>query len=571
MNRLIMLFCTVLLGSNFLYAQTDYTNRQRLGQRVAALQSAHPNLVKTQSLAKTVGGSDIWLITIGTGQVEQKPAIAVVGGVDGKHLLGVELAMGFAENLLADAGQNEAKSLLETQTFYVFPNMSPDATEQYFAALQYERSGNARPVDYDRDGKIAEDGYDDLDGDGKITFMRIEDPSGGYIVNPSEPRSLIKADRAKGQFGQYLLYSEGIDNDKDGSFNEDGDEGIQFNMNSTYNYKNFLPGAGEHAVSEIENRALFDFLYDAFNVYTVVTFGPMNNLSHAMQAPARSAVSAGPSAGAGGRGFGMGSGRITSWSAVDAQANSYVSEQYKEITGTKDAPRTTAGNGDFSEWAYYHYGRLSFSTPGWWVPKVASEGAERGASAARSGGGAAGGSIEDPVADYLKWAASEGITGTFTDWKAVNHPDFDGKVVEVGGIHPFVLHNPPFHMVADIVKKHADFVKALAENAPFIKFADVKTEKIDNGLTRVTAKIYNTGQFPTLSQAGIRSQFLKLLAVRVNLTGNQRVVSGRPVQTLGSINGGEHIELSWLIQGTGRVTIEAGSPNTGSDRVEVSL
>ncbi|HZH54029.1 MAG TPA: M14 family metallopeptidase [Sphingobacteriaceae bacterium] len=565
MNKLIMLFCTVLLGSNFLYAQTDYTNRQRLGQRVAALQSSHPNLVKTQSLAKTVGGSDIWLITIGTGELDQKPAIAVVGGVDGKHLLGVELAMGFAENLLADAGQDEVRDLLETQTFYVFPNMSPDATEQYFASLQYERSGNARPVDYDRDGKIGEDGYDDLDGDGKITFMRIADPSGDYILNPNEPRSLIKADRSKGQMGQYLLYSEGIDNDKDGSFNEDGDEGIRFNMNNTYNYKNFLPGAGEHAVSEVENRALYDFLYDAFNVYTVVTFGPMNNLSHPMQASARGGSA--PQAAQGGRGFGMPTGRITSWSTVDAQANSYVSEQYKELTGTKDAPRTTAGHGDFSEWAYYHYGRLSFSTPGWWVPKVASEGSERGGAANRAGGG----SVEDPVADYLKWAASEGITGTFTDWKAIDHPDFEGKEVEVGGVHPFVLHNPPFHMVSDIVEKHTDFVKALAENAPFIKFTDVKTERIDNGLTRVTAKVHNTGQFPTLSQAGIRSQFLKLIAVRVNLTGNQRVVSGRPIQTVGAINGGEHVELSWLIQGSGRVTIEAGSPNTGSDRVEVSL
>ncbi|HLW49818.1 MAG TPA: M14 family metallopeptidase [Sphingobacteriaceae bacterium] len=572
MNRLLLFFCTVLLGSNYLYAQTDYSNRQQLSQRVAALQNSHPNYVKTSSLAKTLGGSDVWMITIGTGNVQEKPALAIVGGVEGKHLLGVELAIGFAENLLADAGNPQVKNLLETQTFYVFPNMSPDATEQYFASLQYERSGNARKVDYDRDGKVGEDGYDDLDNDGKITTIRVEDPTGDYILNPNEPRSLIKADRAKGQLGQFLIFSEGIDNDKDGELNEDGDEGIHFNRNSTHNYKNFLPGAGEHAVSEVENRALFDFLYDAFNVYAVMTFGPYNNLSHPVQAPARAAGSQ-PTASPGGRGGGMffGSGRVTSWSATDAQANAYASDRYKELTGTKDAPRTTAPTGDFAEWAYYHYGRLSFSTPGWWVPKVAADGAS--GSGARAGAPGAGGSgaIEDPVADYLKWAASEGITNTFADWKAIEHPDFPGKKVEVGGVHPFVMTNPPYRMVSDIVAKHTQFVKELADMAPFIELIDVKTEKIDNGLSRVTVKVFNSGHLPTLSQVGQRSQFNKLIAVRVNTSGNQKVISGRSAQTIGTIEGRSAVELSWLIQGSGKVTIEAGSPNTGSDKVEVSL
>lgn len=186
-------------------------------------------------------------------------------------------------------------------------------------------------------------------------------------------------------------------------------------------------------------------------------------------------------------------------------------------------------------------------------------------------GAGAANTVEDPVADYLKWADSEGITGVFTDWKAIQHPDFPGQTVEVGGVHPFAMINPPYALVNDIVSKHADFVISLAENAPFIEITDVKTEKIDNGLTRVTLKIFNTGLLPTLSQVGQRSYFLKLLAVRVNTVGNQEVVSGRRVQTLGAIEGRGHVELSWLIKGTGKVVIDAGSPNTGSGSVEVSL
>lgn len=558
MNKVFIPALIGLLWCNSIFAQTDYSNRQQLAQRVNALSNSNPNLVKTKSLVKTVGGSDIWYITVGTGATDQKPAVAVVGGVDGRHLLGVEMAIGFAEYLVANAQNEKVKSLLDKQTFYIFPNMSPDATENYFASVKYERRGNARPVDFDRDGQVGEDGYDDLDGDGKITMMRIMDPSGNHIINPDDNRSMITADKAKGQYGQFLLLSEGIDNDKDGQFNEDGNEGIFFNRNTTYNYKNFQPGAGDHAVSEVENRALFDLLYDSFNIYSVVTFGPNNNLSNP---PTRQNAPAAAQGGMGGRGgMMMGGGRITSWGANDAQFAGFISEQYKSITGTKDAPKTTAENGDFAEWGYYHFGRLTFSTPGWWVPKAAADG--RGPGANR---------IEDPVLDYLKWAEAEGITNTYTPWKEYNHPDFPGKKVEIGGVHPYAMMNPPYKYVKDIVSKHAEFVLNLAENAPIIEITDVKTEKLDNGLSKVSLRIFNTGMMPTLTAVGERSYFLKNIAVNVKLANNQKLVSGQTLQTVGSIQGKKYVELEWLVQGNGKVTIEAGSPNTGRDKVEVSL
>lgn len=560
MRRALLSLCAVVLCLGQTLAQADYSDRQRLAQRVAALSKAYPQFVKTQSLTKSLGGSEIWLVTIGTGQTDQKPALAVVGGIDGKHLLGVELAIGFAENLLANAQQDSVKQLLENQTFYVFPNMSPDATEQYFAALQYERSGNARVTDDDRDGQTNEDGYDDLDGDGKITTIRVLDPTGSFLPNPNEARSMIKADPAKGQAGTYLVFSEGVDNDKDGAFNEDGDGGVHFNKNATYNYKNFQPGSGEHAVSEVENRALFDFLYDAFNVYAVVSFGPHNNLSTPEQAGRSAAPAATP-----GQAFRMGGRRLTDWAQQDATVSAFISEQYNRLTGTKDAPKTTAGNGNFVDWAYYHYGRYSFSTPGWWVPKPAADTERGGASR-----GAAGGS-DDPVANYLKWAESTGVVGTFADWKSVEHPDFPGKQVEVGGLHPFVLHNPPYALVGDIVASHTDFLVTLAHQAPRIDIVNVRTEKVDNQLTRVTLQVFNTGQLPSLTAAGEQNYFLQHVAVKVNTSGNQSVVSGRPSQTIGQIVGRGYHELTWLIQGSGSVTIEAGSAHTGSKSVEVSL
>ena len=145
------------------------------------------------------------MLTIGTGNTETKPAIAIVGGVEGNHLLGTELAIGFAEKLLQGSNTDSIKTLLNKTTFYVFPNMSPDAMEQYFAALKYERQGNAVQTDDDRDGKLNEDGFDDLDGNGKITMMRIESPIGEYKTHPDDARVLIKADMNKGEKGKYIL------------------------------------------------------------------------------------------------------------------------------------------------------------------------------------------------------------------------------------------------------------------------------------------------------------------------------------------------------------------------------
>lgn len=542
---LFNLFFLLLLCNVSAQNQQDYSNNANLAQRVKALADKYPQLVKSKILTQTAGGKDILMLTIGSGKTELKPAIVVVGGVEGKHLLGVEMAIGFAEKLMASSATDSIKTLLNKQTFYVFPNMSPDATEQYFAKIKGERSGNATKTDDDRDGKLNEDDVDDLDGNGKITMMRILDPTGKYKLNTDDPRSLLLADATKGETGKYILLPEGMDNDKDGDFNEDGEGGVGFNKNSSYNFKPFVAGAGEYAVSEKENRALFDWLFDAFNVYAVVTFGPVNNLSNP--------VTFNPAA--------ISKRIITGWFDADVKTNALVSERYNKITKTKDAPKTQAESGDFSQWAYFHYGRLSFSTPGWWVPKVAPDTTLKEKKFVN----------EDAVANYLRWATSQGITNTFTPWKAVSHPDFPGKTVEVGGVDPFVLINPPYKMVDGIVAKHKDFVVGLAAMAPQIEFINLKTEKVADGLTRVTLSIMNTGDLSTYTKIGDRSYFLKKIVVKLNMNANQTVVSGRKNQSLEAIQGKEYKELTWLIKGNGKITIDASSPTTGTKSIEVSL
>ncbi|MDP3468063.1 MAG: M14 family metallopeptidase [Daejeonella sp.] len=540
---------SVVLWGIFLFfgelSAQDYSNNSRVSERINSLAKTYPSLVKVKSLTKTLGGKDIWMLSIGKGNTEQKPAIAIVGGVEGSHLLGTELALGFAEKILKDSAQDSIMAILGKNTFYVFPNMSPDATEQYFAQIRYARSGNAKPTDDDRDGKLNEDGFDDLNKDGKISWIRIEDPTGKYRINPEEPRSMILADPTKGETGKYLLFSEGTDNDKDGSFNEDAEGGVHFNKNMSYDYPNFIPGSGEHMVSEIENRTLLDNLFEMFNIYSVITFGPYNNLSVPVAFNAQAVSKR----------------IITGYFEADAKANTLVSELYNKTVGLKDAPKSASEGGDFAQWAYFHYGRHSFSTPGWWVPKAKADTIKKVKEL----------KIDDPVANYLRWADSQGLKDNFTEWKKIEHPDFPGQTVELGGIDPFVLNNPPFKMVEDLVKKHSDFILALSKYTPYIDITNIKKEKLGNDLTRVTVSLINKGILPTQTKVGERSYWVKKLSVKIITESNQTLISGRKNQTIDAIQGQGYQSLSWLIKGSGKMTINAGSPTSGTKNVEIPL
>lgn len=522
----------------------EYSNYAEQTNRLNALVKAYPALTSLTSLTKTNGGKDIWLLTIGSGKTDSKPAIAVIGGTEGSHLLGTEMAIGFAENLLKGSNTDSIKNRLAKTTYYVFPNMSPDAMEQYFSKLKYERNGNATETDDDRDGKLNEDGFDDLDGNGKITMMRIESPIGEFKTHPDDPRVMIKADATKGEKGKYLLLTEGIDNDKDGSLNEDGEGGIAFNRNLTYKHTPFAPGSGDFPASEKETRALLDFLYDAFNVYAVIGFGSNNNLSTPIAynpIAARERILAG-------------------YLEPDAKVNSMVSDLYNKVTGTKDAPKTSPGGGDLLSWGYFHYARFSFSTPGWWVPKAKPDTTKKEKAF----------TLEDPAANYLRWAQQQGITNTFTDWKEVQHPDYPNQKVEVGGLDPFVLTNPPYKMVADIVKKHTDFLVKLANQQAEIDVTNLKTEKLGNGLTRISLDVINKGGLSTHSKLGERSYFLKKLKVAVK-TDKQEIVGGRKITLLNSLDASSSQSFSWLIKGTGKISIEVGCPTAGVKNVDVTL
>ncbi len=528
--------CFMMTSTATLFSQKDYQTNSEITSNLKGLVAKHKSNATMTSLTKTLGGENIWLVTLSNGKPENNPAMAIVGGVEGNHLLGIELATKFAENVL-----NNHKDILKNTTFYIFPNMSPDATKQYFSKLKYERQGNTKKTDDDRDGLINEDGFEDLNKDGLITLIRVEDVTGDYMMLKEDNRIMVKADTDKGEKGSYKVFSEGIDNDKDGKFNEDGEGGVHFNKNFTYNPPYFKPGAGEHPVSEIETRALLDFLYEKWNIYGIFTFGPANNLSKPLKYNAGKAKKR----------------VVSSILKNDAKLNEQLSENYNKIIKEKDAPPSIANGGGFFEWSYFHFGRLAMSTPGWWTPKF------KGDSIIKA--------PENKDANFLKWAEKEGISNAFVSWQEINHPDFPDKKVEVGGIRPFIKNNPPYRMVDSIAIKHTSFIVDIAKMQPSLTITNLKREDLGSGLTRLTIDLHNSGLLPTHTEMGAKSRWLRKVNVSVNLNKGQEILSGKKRQVISKIEGDSTIKLTWLIKGKGKLVLKAGAPQAGTKEITINL
>lgn len=101
--RIMFLALIVFNTPYLLFAQFQYNDFKSMSQKINTLSKKYPGVCSIKSLVKTSGGKDIWVMTIGTGTPDDKPGIAVLGGLEGNQLLGKELALGFAEELLNDS------------------------------------------------------------------------------------------------------------------------------------------------------------------------------------------------------------------------------------------------------------------------------------------------------------------------------------------------------------------------------------------------------------------------------------------------------------------------------------
>jgi len=288
--------------------------------------------------------------------IEDRSAILVVAGIDGNHLLGSEVAIELVAHLLA-MDSEATRTLLETHKLFVIPQVNPDVAQHYFIPASAEIVKNNKPVDDDNDGFVDEDSPEDINGDGHITMMRVPDlEKATHIVDPETPRLNATPDALQGTSAEFVLYSEGIDNDNDGKYNEDAIGGVDINKNFMHGYQFHGDGAGVWQLSESESKALADFAFAHQEIAFILVYGQHDTLSKTFK------DSGNDNAGA-----------PKTLHKGDVKLYEKVSESFKKFTDVKN---TTQPNwdGSFVAWAYAQYGVPAFSTPLWSRPDPSKKG-----------------------------------------------------------------------------------------------------------------------------------------------------------------------------------------------------
>ncbi|MFC1762384.1 M14 family metallopeptidase [Planctomycetota bacterium] len=549
---LLWLFLLATLCGPTWAQSASYLPYKTLSQTLTDLGYQHADLVQVTSLVRGASQQDVWLVTLGTGtEQEERPAMLVVAGIEGNDLIGSSITLAWLKQLLDGYGvDQEVTQLLKTTTFYVIPCLHPDAADRFFADCLVERPTSDLPVDEDHDGLIDEDGPEDLNGDGVISWMRIADPEGEYILDSQDPRLLVKADPLKGQAGAWRYLTEGVDNDQDDQWNEDGPGGVNFNRNFPYNHRFFAPDAGIHQVSEIETKALADFVIAHPQIGLVVTYGAADNL---LKTPKGSEPK-----------------RKQPMTDIDKEDVGYyqaLGKTYRQVIGLKKELENQSQAGSFSDWMYYHRGRLSLAICPW-SPVLAAETIKEESSPEP----APADSNELPVdvnelstdanespADVntpntkegshdkeddkdnkearkqLRWF-DQHVPEAFIPWSSFAHPDFPDQQVEIGGYRPFALTNPPASLAHEVATQQAQFLTEAAQTLPRMGVRKASAKHLGSSVFEIEIEIENTGFLPTILSHGQRTREVFPTRLELDVPKN-RLLSGEKKTRLKSIEG----------------------------------
>jgi hypothetical protein len=268
---LMLLVAAVLIAPAPVRAIEKYSDPAAVNRKIEQLRQANPSLVKVQKLAVTPGGREMMMMEIGR-EGSSVPAVLVGANFSGVNPLATEAALELASRIVADASLNTGLK------WYIVPLGNPDAYSRFFAKPLWYDTGNGRPFNDDTDDRTDEDGYNDLDGNGIITQMRVKAHDGVWIPVEGEPRLMRRADATKGEKGIYKLYTEGIDDDGDGQYNEDVPGGTNVNVNFPHLFKNFGRRSGLYPGSEPESAAVLKFAFAHPEIAMMISFGQTNYL-----------------------------------------------------------------------------------------------------------------------------------------------------------------------------------------------------------------------------------------------------------------------------------------------------
>lgn len=500
------------------------------------------NLLTLETFGVSREGREIPLAIVNdetTGHHTEKPAYYIQANVHSMEMSGTTVALYFINSLV---NKGEFKDLLKNIAFYIVPRVNVDGAERAF-----EKGSSPRSC-YEENGLKNAIVPEDVNGDGKILYMRWEDPLGMFVELDGEPRMMVRC--TNGEYvgkKRYHMVREGFIRDYDGGDLRSGMREIDFNRNYAAGWNPASPFASRYPFEEPENRAVAEFTTSHTNIFAGID---LHNGSNGILRPS-----------------------IT----PDAQINEddlwqiiRIGEMAEKIIGFPLVRETQYGPnryppvalyGNSNEWAYKNLGISHYVI-------------ELG-----NGFNSAFSTLEIFDHTYDDWdlvfrpaalkVCDERGYKVFEEWKTFNHPQL-GEV-EVGGLIEDNSYLLDFSRMEQIAPKVCEFFAAHAKMHPHIKISDAEVTAVAKDVYRVRCKMANIGGLPTKIMAAGNPRFKVPAKVMLKIPETAELISR---EQMFEVNVPEQISnFEWFVKSekdiTGFAKIEAYHPKAGICRVIV--
>jgi hypothetical protein len=478
---------------------------------------------------------------------DARPCVLLIGGLDGQALEGGEAVLAVTHSLL-----EQPERLPANVCFLSLPWAAPEALSGALAGKVFD-GRNARALDEDADGAFDEDGPDDLDGDGQILDLLIED-SRGLWARSKDLRFLVRAE--PGDQPRYTLVKEGRDDDGDGRFNEDGPGGVVLDMNFPVGRRAGTGDArlGPYPLSEPLTRALAE-LATQRRVALALFFQGQH----------------GQAAAPGGTDWKQAPGLV---SELDRAVYARTGELFSVLTRRRQPSflslreaRGEARPGAAIDWFYASLGVLALEVAPWGPrAELREEGPARDARFARPDGAGAPGERGGPSAaprwhdgarppaeadrEWALWLDNVHGGLGFSAWRPIELGGARATRAWIGGWEPRTRANPPPESMARCLTGLDEFALSLSSALPRL---DLRVSELTRRgeVVSLRAALRNAGHLPTGLEGPPlegRSSAGRGAVMTLELPSGARLLAGAERVPLGRLAGQElSTEAAWVV------------------------
>jgi murein tripeptide amidase MpaA len=546
-----------------------------LTQILQSLVAEFPHLLSIESIGKSYEGRDIWVLTATnrtTGPAADKPAFWVEGNVHATEVAASVATVYCLHYLVTQYGRDaDVTRLLDSRALYLCPRVNPDGPEWALADSPRFIRSSTRTYPYDED---AIDGLsvEDVDGDGRILQMRIEDSNGLWKSHPEAPALMVRREPTEVGGKYYRILPEGTIEGYD-RFTlkvKKPKQGLDLNRNYPAHWRQEFDqaGAGPYPTSEPEVRAQVEFLTSRSNVCGGVSFHTWSGvlLRPFDHSPDDEMV------------------------PEDLWTYEKIGAKGTELTGYpaisvyhefRYYPKQVIGG--TSDWLFDHLGAFS------WVVEIWSPMREAGIDKYRYIDWFRDHPIEDDLKIY-RWNIEKLDGLAHVAWKAFDHPQL-GKI-EIGGwnrLHAF--SNPPPKFLEREVAKFPKWVVWQALLTPKLELVAALAERVSATTWKIILVVQNTGWLPSyVSKRGMERKVVRGIQAEIDLPATGRLLAGKRRDDIGQVEGkaykhtsvsfwpdyhvtDDRVKSEWIVEGRPGdvIGLRATHQRAGAVRAEIQL